>query len=84
MLIKKKHEVICISELSKQVNIANDNVSIWQQRRNAVGAVWRDAQWTKFERVCNEEIKTLLTKNAKAAEQLDSELTAAINLMNSV
>lgn len=73
-----------ISALNSQTAVANDNVTIWQHRRTAAGVFWRDAQWTKFDKVCGEEIKTLLADIAKAAERLDSELTAAINQMNSV
>lgn len=73
-----------ISALNIQTATANDNITIWQYRRTAAGALWRDAQWAKFDRLCGEEIKTLLSDIAKAAERLDSELTAAVNQMNSV
>lgn len=67
--------------LANQATESKNIVSLWQQRRNTIGAVWRDVQWRKFDAVCNEEIKKLLKQNLDSTEQLDSELTRAMQLL---
>lgn len=73
-----------MSAIGAHASAANDCVSLWQQRRITAAQVWRDAQWARFDRVCNEEIQTLLKRNSQITQNLDVALTSALHLLDSV
>lgn len=69
--------------IPSRVSDAEQIPLIWRQRRNNAAQFWRDAQWTKFDRICNEEVQQITDSNATITRKLDAELSRALTLLHS-
>jgi tRNA G10 N-methylase Trm11 len=70
--------------MPSEVSDAEGLLVLWKQRRSNISMLWKDDQWIKFERVCNEEIHTSLSRHFHATQDLEHALTGALQILNSV